>query len=404
MDYLFEGLRVLDVGSWIAGPVAATILGDYGADVIKVEIPGAGDPYRALPGLPHTPDAAGNYTWDMDARHKRSLALNLKTAEGIGILHDLIRTCDIYITNQPLPMRRELKLRYEDLQPLNPKMIFASLSAYGEAGPDKDLEAFDLVAFWTRSGLMDLVRSGDAPPAQSIPGMGDHGSAVSLYAAIVTALLRRERTGEGGQVGTSLFANGLFAASCIAQAGFAGGSYENYRRIKDKAAFIRRPYRTKDGRWLQVYMVRSDEDVARMLQVTGLGYLLDDPRFRTAVRRLRHADELADLFQAAIAGQDMAHWQALYARENVNVQPVTRVEDLADDEQIRAAGLLTEDHNGRPVIDHPVKVDGLPRRARGRAPDVGEHSTGIMSELGFTDQAIDALEQNGVIHTGKAET
>ncbi|MEX2327014.1 MAG: CoA transferase, partial [Pseudomonadales bacterium] len=170
-EYLFSGLKVLDVGTWIAGPVAATILADFGADVIKVEMPGPGDQYRILSGTPGTPDADSNYKWQMDARNKRSLSLNLKTEEGMSILRQLVAECDVYITNHPLPMRRQLGLNYEDLKPLNEKMIYASLTAYGEEGPDRDKEGFDLVAYWGRTGLMDLVRDAGAPPAQALPGM-----------------------------------------------------------------------------------------------------------------------------------------------------------------------------------------------------------------------------------------
>ncbi|HET6471725.1 MAG TPA: CoA transferase, partial [Pseudomonadales bacterium] len=207
-ERIFEGLKVVDVASWIAGPVAATILADYGADVIKVEMPGIGDGYRALAAMPGMPVSPINYTWMMDARNKRSLTLNLKDPRGRKILSKLVGACDVYVTNQPMGMRRNFGLTYEDLAPLNPRMIYASLTAYGERGPERDREGFDLVAYWARTGLMDLVRTGDVEPAQSLPGMGDHPSSVSLYAAIVTALFRRERTGVGGEVNTSLLANG----------------------------------------------------------------------------------------------------------------------------------------------------------------------------------------------------
>ena len=165
-NYLFAGLKVLDVGSWIAGPVAATMLADYGADVIKIEMPGVGDQYRLLSAAPNTPEADVNYMWQMDGRNKRSLALNLKTADGMAVLHKLIRDCDIYITNHPFPMRRALQLGYEDLRPLNPSMIYASLTAYGEKGPDKDREGFDLVAYWARTGMLDLFRAPGAAPTR----------------------------------------------------------------------------------------------------------------------------------------------------------------------------------------------------------------------------------------------
>ena len=206
------------------------MLADFGASVIKIEQPGVGDAYRNLALNPATPTADANYTWAMDARNKRSLALDLKTEEAMEVLKQLVRQCDVYITNQPQPMRRELGLMYEDLKPLNETMIYGSITAYGEAGPEKDREGFDLVAYWARSGLMDMVRPIGGEPAQSLPGMGDHPTAVAMYANIVTALLRRERTGKGAMVHTSLLANGLWSASCIAQAHFAGADFSNYRR------------------------------------------------------------------------------------------------------------------------------------------------------------------------------
>src|SRR4051794_3300375 len=138
--YLFDDLKVIDVASWIAGPVAATILADYGADVVKVEMPGVGDGYRALAAAPGMPVSDLNYTWMMDARNKRSMTLNLKDPRGKAILETLVRDCDVYITNQPMPMRRKLGLTYGDLQPINPRMIYASLTAYGEHGPERDRE------------------------------------------------------------------------------------------------------------------------------------------------------------------------------------------------------------------------------------------------------------------------
>ena len=224
-DLLFAGLKVLDVGTWIAGPVSATILADFGASVIKVEQPGVGDPYRQMVAA-----APINYAWLLDARNKRGISLNLKSEEGRDILMRLVRECDVYVTNQPPPMRRQLRLTYEDLAPLNERMIYASLTAYGEVGPDSDREGFDGVAYWARSGLMDLVRSPGAVPGMSTPGMGDHPTAVALFAAIVTALLRRERTGKGGKVHTSLLANGLWSNSCVAQGAFTGADIIAARR------------------------------------------------------------------------------------------------------------------------------------------------------------------------------
>lgn len=242
---LFEGLKVIDAATWIAAPVAATMLADFGADVIKIESPDVGDAYRNFASMAGSPNADVNYAWLMDARNKRSLALNLKSEEGIAILRQLVAASDVYITNHPLAMRRKLGLMYEDLAPLNSRLIYASFTAYGEEGPERDREGFDLVAYWARSGLMDMVRASGAEPAMSLPGMGDHPSAVSVYAAIVTALLRRERTGKGGRVHTSLLANGLWSGSTIAQAVFADADFSNFRARS--GTFLPCPLR--GGRW-----------------------------------------------------------------------------------------------------------------------------------------------------------
>src|SRR5512139_982608 len=157
--HVFAGLRVLDVATVIAGPAAAMMLADFGADVIKIEEPGSGDMLRMLSTIPTTPpDAPSNYLLQMDGRNKRSLTLNLKTPEGQEVLRKLVAACDVFITNQPHSVRRSLNLRYEDLRPLNPRMIYASLTAYGEEGPERERKGFDQLAYWARSGLMDLMR------------------------------------------------------------------------------------------------------------------------------------------------------------------------------------------------------------------------------------------------------
>lgn len=400
-EYLFSGLKVLDVGTWIAGPVAGTILADYGAEVIKVEMPGIGDAYRMLSALPMFPDAEENYMWQMDARNKRSLSLNLKSPEGMDILHRLIRDCDVYITNHPLPMRRALNLEYEDLKPLNPAMIYASLTAYGEEGPDRDREGFDLVAYWGRTGLMDLVRTGDAPPAQSLPGMGDHPAAVSLYAGIVTALLKRERTGRGGRVHTSLLANGLWSASCVAQGGFAGGSFEGYRASKQAPAFARNLYETKDLRWLQFSMIRTQEEMEHLLTAVGLGGLLADERFATPEGRAAHGGLLVQLFQDLIRDRHSDEWLALFHREGINASRMSVIEELISDEQVLENHMVVPPNdagvNMPYVINHPIKVDSVPQVGPERAPDLGEHTDEILVELGLSKAQITGLRERGVI-------
>src|SRR5688572_24064339 len=208
MTRLLDGIRVIDAANFIAGPVSTTIMADFGADVIKVEPP-SGDIYRVRgAGYPPSPY---NYPWIVDNRSKRSVAIDLRTRDGQALLHRLVRDADVFVTNAPLDSRGRLGVRYEDPEPLNPRLIYASITAYGETGAEASKPGFDSIALWARTGLMDLVRSSaDVPPARSLPGMGDHPTGMSLFAAIMAGLYHRERTGRGTTVATSLMANGLW--------------------------------------------------------------------------------------------------------------------------------------------------------------------------------------------------
>ncbi len=202
---IFEGLLVIDCASYIAGPAAATAMSDFGASVIKVEPPGTGDPYRTRAGRPPLTVATRNPNWVVDARNKRSLALDLTKPAGHAVLHRLAAGADVFITNYPPPVRRKLRVAYDDIAPLNPRLIYASFTGYGEHGEEADKPGFDVTAWWARSGLMHLVRAGEgAAPARSLAGMGDHPSAMALFGAIAAGLYQRERTGKGGLVGSSL--------------------------------------------------------------------------------------------------------------------------------------------------------------------------------------------------------
>ena len=210
-DHLLEGIKVIDAASFIAGPSAATIMSDYGAEVIKIE-PQSGDSLRNLITNGRMPVGPENYCWELTSRNKKSISLNLKDVKAQNILLDLVKEADVFITNMPFPIRKKLKITAEDIMPHNESIIYASLTGYGEVGPDADRTAYDSMAWWARSGLMDFVRpSNNSPVAWSTPGMGDHPTGMALYGAIMTALYKRERTGEGSEVSTSLMSNGAWA-------------------------------------------------------------------------------------------------------------------------------------------------------------------------------------------------
>ncbi|MEM7098302.1 MAG: CaiB/BaiF CoA-transferase family protein [Pseudomonadota bacterium] len=395
---LFDGLKVLDVGSWIAAPVAATMLADMGAKVIKVEVPGAGDGYRNFSASPGAADSDENYAWQMDARNKRSMCLNLKSEQGREILLRMVRDADVYITNHTPAMRARFATGYDDLRQINPKLIYASLTAYGEAGPENNREAFDLVAYWSRSGLMDLVRAPGAHPGPALPGMGDHPTAVAMYGGIVTALLRRERFGEGSYVHTSLLANGIWSASCIAQAAYADGDFERYRRDHGNL-YTRVLYEAADGRWIQFSMVRTEQDTEAMLAVLGVPHLLLDEKFATPEARLANGAELTLELREAIAKASSEVWMTQFHQAGVPAALVGRVEDLPNDPQVQANQFFVDPGNTGldRLLKHPVNVEGLERATPDRAPEMGEHTHEILAELGFTSDQISDFQKGGVV-------
>lgn len=400
-DLLFSGLKVVDAGTWIAGPVAGTILADFGASVIKVEIPGAGDPYRALSNGPLSPAAPVNYMWMCDGRNKRSISLNLASDEGREIMMRLVRECDVFITNQPFPTRRKLGLNYEDLAPENERLIYASLTAYGEYGPDAEKEGFDGVAWWARSGLMDRVRAPGATPGGSVPGMGDHPTAVSLYAAILMALMRRERTGKGSKVHTSLLANGIWSNACLGQGAIIGAQFPVREEPPPPPRFPNRVlYETSDRRLLQLYMVRTQAEFDAMLIAAGRVDLLTDDRFIDQPSRLQHGVELVQILRDLFAGRTAEEWLKIFNDNDVPVTLVAEMEDLAHDPQLRANNIVAPPTDPRVdaevIINHPLNIDGLPREGARYAPLIGENTAEVLAELGFDEATIADLKARGV--------
>lgn len=399
-DHVFDGLRVVDAATVIAAPAAAMMLADLGADVIKVERPGRGDMLRSLSPVVPPHEAGNGWFWQMDARNKRSLTLDLKTDRGMEAMRRLIASCDVFITNQPYDSREAMKLTYEDLQPLNPRMIYASLTAYGEQGAERNRKGFDQLAYWARSGLMDLMRERGTTPTQGLPGMGDHPTGVALYAGIVTALLRREQTGEGGMVHTSLLANGLWSVSGIAGAVVAGGTMEHYRTSHLRSAMMR-VYQTRDGRWLQLNMVRNDDLLARLVTAMDAAHILADDRFATPRDMWQNRGAFGDAIAGIIATRTSDEWQEAFDSLDVPVNRVALVEETATDEQVLANGMAVrpeDDETELPrVLTHPVNATSTPPVTPKRAPRLGEHSEEILAELGYDDATIRAMAERGVI-------
>jgi formyl-CoA transferase len=395
-DSLFTGLKVIDCASWIAGPAAATMLSDFGADVIKIEPPGAGDPWRASQPVP---GKKTDYYWQLTSRNKRSLALDLKHPDGQAVLHKLAESADVFITNFPLPVRDRLKLAPADLLPLNPRLIYASFTAYGEHGEEASKTGFDSTAYWARTGLMDMVRADDdTVPSRSMPGMGDFPSATSVYAAIVTALYRREKTGQGGVVRTSLLQNGLWANACAVQTRLFGEDVP-LRPTRDNAPnALANHYRSRDGRWFIMALFNEQRQLRSFLGAIGREELTDDPRFATPDARKQNARALVAILDAVFATRDLADWRTALDAVGVTFGIVGTVNEALDDAQMRHSGALVPFADGlQETVMTPFHIDGIEKVPARRAPAVGEHNAAVLQEAGYTEAEIARLRGLGVV-------
>ena len=396
---IFEGLKVLDCASFIAAPAAATVLSDFGAEVIKIEPPGTGDPYRLLPKLPGYPISEHNFAWLLEARNKRSLALDLAKPEGREVLYRLVAEADVFITNFPPGVRKRLGITYEEIGTKNPRLIYASFTGYGEKGAEADKPGFDSNAYWARSGLMDLVRADEnTTPARSTPGMGDHPCAMALYGAIVTALYKRERTGEGSHVSSNLMANGLWAAGVLAQAKLCGAQFQERRPRERALNAVVNHYRCKDGRWLILSLLNEERQWPTLAGCMGREDLIADARFATKADRHARSLELIAIFDQVFATKSLAEWRAILDGNGLVFGVIGILDDIPTDTQmIENEVLVPFENDALLTINSPIWVDGSEKVKPKRPPEVGEHSEDILRESGYDDVTIRNLKASGAV-------
>ena len=394
-----SGLVVLDISSFIAAPAAAVALADFGADVIKIEPPVEGDPHRNSYRNASYPQSDKNFPWQLDGRLKRSLSLDLKNHTARPVLERLIARADIMIVNFPPPARERLRLRWEDVESINPRLVYCSLTGYGETGPDRDRPGFDVSAYFGRSGILDAARYEDGPPGLSLPAQGDRATAMTLVAAILLGLRQRDRTGKGCWVGTSLYANGVWANGTSA-AGALVGAHLPARQSPDKPRnALTNLYRTKDDRWLQLLMVREDRLWSVLCKAIERPDLAADPRFGERSERRARALELVAELMPVFAAKTYAEWEKILAGTGIPFGVIGRLADVVVDEQAEHAGIFADTTNPEVprTVNNPIRLGFAKPRPSGAPPSVGEHSEEILRELAYNDDEIVALRRSGAL-------
>src|SRR6202166_1220279 len=404
-DNIFSGLKVVDFASFIAGPSAAVILSDFGADVIKVEPP-SGDLWRIGNKLPPQPVSEDAYPWHLANRNKRGMALDLKSPSAPQVLEKLVKWADVLIVNTPHPARAKLKLEYGDVVKWNPRLIYADITGFGDKGPDANLPGFDITSYWARSGLLSMTRDAGAPPTWPVAGSGDNATAVGLYSAIVTALYRRERTNQGAYVTTSLLAEGVWSASVSIQAALCGAKFYGPHDRKNPANAAMNVYRAADDTWF-VLIVTPDKfmDVAKAI---GRPDLLTDPRFSDPAKLAANRPQLTAILDEVFGAQPMAHWYEAFNAVHVTFGAVRGPQEVIDDPQLRLNDVIVplEGAGGKltSTISSPIQVHGVTKVAARRAPEIGEHNEDVLKQLGFGVNEIDGLRANRAIPKAKERT
>jgi crotonobetainyl-CoA:carnitine CoA-transferase CaiB-like acyl-CoA transferase len=397
-DNIFSGVKVVDFASYIAGPSAAVILSDFGADVIKVEPP-SGDAWRNGHRVPQQPQAKDPYQWHLANRNKRGMALDLKSPSARPIVEKLVTWADVLILNTPHRARKRLKLEYEDVTQWNPRLIYADLTGFGEKGPDADLPGFDITSYWARSGLLSMTRDAGAPPTWPVAGSGDNATAVGLYSAIVTALYRRERTGKGSYVTTSLLAEGVWSASVSIQAALSGATFYGLHDRKHPVHAALNVYRAADDTWF--VLIVSYDKLVPVAKAIGRADLLTDPRFSDPAKLVANMPQLTAILDEVFATQPMAHWYEIFTDLAVTFGAVRNPQEVINDPQLRSNDIVVplEGAGGQmtSTISSPIQVHGVSKVAARRAPEIGEHNEQILKELGFDPKAIEGFRASGAV-------
>jgi crotonobetainyl-CoA:carnitine CoA-transferase CaiB-like acyl-CoA transferase len=401
-DNIFSGLKVVDLSSFVAGPGAAVILSDFGADVIKVEPP-KGEMWRLAHMTPVVPLAKDAYPWHLNNRNKRGMTLNLKSTESGVILERLVKWADVLIVNTPHPARKKLKLEYDDVVQWNSRLIYADLTGYGEKGPDAILPGFDLTAYWSRSGLLAVMHDANSPPTLPFGGSGDGPTAVGLFAAIVMGLYRRERTGKGSYVTTSLIAEGVWSASMAIQAALCEAKFAPQHDRKNPANAGMNIYKSSDDIWF--LLVVSPDKIPALAEGIGRTDLLRDPRFADPAKLLANMGQLAAMLDEIISAQPMDHWREVFDKARVTYGLVRDPHEVIKDPQLSENGIVVPlegaGGNLKNTISSPIQVHGVNKVPAKRAPEVGEHNEEILKELGFDAKEIAGFRTSGTLGISK---
>ncbi|HUJ88254.1 MAG TPA: CoA transferase [Burkholderiales bacterium] len=399
---LLSGIRVLEAASMIMVPSVGAALADYGAQVIKLE-PIEGDLNRRGHQIPGMPVHDYEYCFLPDNRGKRSLSIDLKAPEARAILRRLVEGADVFLTNHRPKSLASLGLGWPELQAINPRLVYAHGTGFGDAGDEIDKPGFDSVCYWSRSAIEANLFPTDGWLGSFGYGTGDHPSGMALLSAVLLALLARERSGRGTRVSCSLLASGAWSNAVMIQAKLLGAQFLERRPREDARSFTSVYYRAADRRLFKMVVVDTRRDWPKVCRAIGRPDLIDDPRYATLEERLRQGrmGELVRICDRIFARQPMPYWQRALEQADVPYSVVAGFDDVVADRQMAANGVFIEIDDpvlGRvQSVDTPLQIEAHPKVTRTPAPRLGEHTRQILCEIGLGEREIDSLTQRRVV-------
>ena len=399
-----DGIRIIDWTIWQQGPVATQMLADLGAEVIKIEERERGDPGRGITAVAgsSTVKSGRNYYFEANNKHKKSIALNLKQPEAREIVHRLAARSDVFVQNFRKGVAQRLGLGYAELAALNPRIIYASASGYGPEGPDSAEPSFDYLG-QARSGIMNALGTGSTAPTYVYGGIADQMGAIMLAYGVLAALFARERTGIGQEVDASHLGSmmALQGLNVVART-IMGKEFPRNTRANAYNPLWNH-YRCADDKWISLAMLQPDRYWKNFCEVVGKPELIEDPRFAEAKVRGKNSAALVAIFDEVFAARPRDEWmRVLKGRGDFIYTIVNSVSDLPDDPQVRANGYVVEyDHpalGNLTLLGMPIKLSATPGEPRGHAPELGEHTELLLTEmLGYSWDDVARLREANVI-------
>lgn len=399
---LLEGIRVVEMGLWVAGPAASGILADWGAEVVKIEML-SGDPMRNLFGAMSGSKESRSPPFELYNRGKRSVALDVNRPEGEVLARRIASSGDVLLTNMRPQFLRRVGLDHERLLAANPRLIYAALTGYGLDGPDKDAPGYDLAAFSARSGVVDRTTAPGATPPNLPGALGDNVTAITLVAGILGALWYRERTGRGQLVSTSLLRTGIYCIGMDVSTRLGLGRLAAPPPRTRPQNPLMNSYRAADGKWLWLIGAEPERHWKPIVAVLDAAPLLADERFGTARDRRRNSEGLVAIFDEIFARRTRDEWSERFTQHDIWWAPVNSAEDLLTDAQVQAVGAfvpvpsIAGDGSTVMSVASPVDFGAEPVGPASAPPKLGSDTQEVLRALGIDDHEIARLRQDRVV-------